>query len=423
MTSPHPPHPWRAPLRRMHRLVALGWFSQRFTRWLLLLAPPHALLLWILRIQRVDPAPVALLGTLTLLAALLDALLHARQHRPDPATLLARLDRAWTCGGTLLAAHTGRTPWPHTPPRRPLPLTWTWKPLLPPLLLAPLLLLMAATLPLPPPRTSPPRPHTEPPDWTTLETLADDLRQQDLAREEDLDRLLRDLETLRNTPRRDWYAPSGLEATDLLRERTRTDLDQLRQGLAQTARLLRQTTADPDSPSTARRETLRRRLSRQLRHLRENDIQPGRKSARPLTDLDPAHIDRMDPEALRQLQQQLQANARALADAMRRSGLPAPPGDLPGQGGIGRGGDDTDLTLRDDPAALDPPAALPLPEQPDTPAQIGENLQTRQTQHDLQRPDLPDRAGDLQTEGGGGEIIRRQDLLPHETEILERYFQ
>jgi len=417
-----PPRNWAEPVKRIQRLAELGWFVDRFNRWCLAFVLPFALLTWTLRVQRVPLFPLVLLAGLGLTAAVLDSWLHARERRLPMSDALARLDHGWNCHGQLLGAYAGRCAWPPEAPEASLPVIWRWKPCLPPGALLGTMVGLALILPLPLPPSTRTNPAMEPPDWRTLERLAEDLREQDLVREEDLRILERQVQSLRAKDPGDWYAPASLEASDLLRERTRNDTERLARGLSRTASLLQQVADRRQDLPLTRREEMRQRLANQLENLQRGNMRPGEKLERRLSRLDPSALSQMDQQSLDSLRQMLEANARGLQQGMLGAGMAGIPGDLfpPGPDG----GGPADLSLKDYASYLRPAAPVALPASEGGEAQIGDLLQVREGEHEEKdRPEIAERAGELSTPGGGGEVIWRQNVLPAEEKILEAYFK
>jgi hypothetical protein len=417
------PDVWMKPVRRVQRMVSLGWFWVLFSRCLWVTAALTGFLWWLLRAQKVNPAPAWVLGGGALFAAVLAALDWSRQRRMTASEALVRLDLGWSLRQRLVSAAEGRMPWPAEVPAQPVPLAWQWRPCFPPLGMSLLFLLMAAWLPLPPQRPAPFRADTEPPDWTSLESMASFLEEKDLVREQDTERIRQDVEQLREKPSEDWYSPGSLEATDLLRERVQADVQRLREGMSRTANLVAVAAERREQLNQQQLQQLQDRLQEMQRRMQAGGMQPGEDLQQMLEQLNRDGLPQMDQQALENLRQQLEQRAEELRRAMAQAGMEGMDGEEGMPGGVGRGGDPSELGLQDFESHEQPAVPMPLPETRPERLQVGDLLEIREGEHDNDRPEISGSAGRLDSPGGGGEIIWRDDLLPEDAEVLRDYFQ
>jgi len=424
LTATDLPSAWRKPVRGMQRMVSAGWFWHLFARCLGASAGVTGVLWWLLRVQDVSPAPAWLLGGGCLTVGLLAAWDWSRDHRMSLRQAVVRLDLGWQYSQRLVSASEGHASWPDRVPDRSLPLSWKLQPCLPPLVFSLLFLLMGAGLPLPPERPASFQANTEPPDWQALESMASFLEEEEMIQEQDADRIRRDVDQLRANPASEWYEPASLEATDLLRERVQADARRLEQGLAQTARLI--------AAAAERREQLNQQQLQQLmdqmreleRRMQAGDLQPREDLRRQLEALNADALQQMDQQALQQLREQLEQNREALMQALAEAGLDGRMGgENGGAGGVNRGGGPSDLTLQGFESHEQAQVPMTLPETQPERMQMGDLLRIREGEHDNERPEISTQGGDLQSPGGGGEMIWRDDLLPEDANVLQDYFK
>ncbi len=416
---------WRTPVLGIRRLVTAGWFWMVFARCLSATAALTGILWWLLRAQDMSPVPAWVLGGGCLLVGALAAWEVSRARRLTLRQAIVRLDLGWHYSQQLVSASEGHSSWPDEVPEAALPLSWNLQPCLPPLGLVFLFLLMGAGLPLPPERPASFQNHTEPPDWQALESMASFLEEEQMLQEQDAERIRRNVNQLRNKPASEWYDPASLEATDLLRERVQADAQRLEQGLAQTARLI--------AAAAARREEMNQQQLQQMidqlreleRRMQAGEMQPREDLRQQLEALNPDALQQMDQQALQQLREQLEQNREELMQALAQAGLGGEEGvNLhEGPGGIDRGGDPAELSLQGFESHEQPSAPLPLPDTQEERMQMGDLLEVREGEHGDERPVISTEAGELRSQGGGGELIWRDDLLPEDATILQGYFQ
>lgn len=421
MRNPLPPTdvpgPWKKPVGRMQRLVAAGWFWQMFSRCLGASAALTGILWWLLRTQQVSPTPAWILGGACFTVAILAASDWSRRNKMTFQEAIVRLDMGWGFQQQLVTASEGHGAWPPQVPDHPLPLSWKLKPCLPPVFFSLLFLLMGAGLPLGPQNTPRFRTDTEPPDWQALESMASFLEEEELIQEQDAEKIRRDVAQLRAKPATEWYDPASLEATDLLRERVQADANRLQQGVARTAQLVAAAAERRQELNQQQLQQLQERLQELERRMQAGGMQPGEQLQQQLQQLMNQGLPQLNQEQLEQLRQQLEQNQQQLRQALADAGMEGMPG------GPGRGGEAADLTLQDFTSNEHASVPLTLPETRPDQMQMGDLLDIRDGEHGDDRPEISRQGGSLQNAGGGGEVIWKDDLLPEDASILQKYFQ
>lgn len=424
-SSPSIPEFWEKRGRSLRRLVNLGWFWLYFARMLLAVSVITSLLWWLSRLQGVTAQPAGWLAAGMLIVAGIGARSLASVKSVSLKTALSRLDVGWGLNHRLVSAADGAGPWPDPVGDRPIPLRWRWSAWLPPVGLAAGMLMLAALLPLPAPRQSTGTRPPEPPDWRALETLAEELEQRGLAKEEDVRELRDDLEQLREKSGETWYRPSSLEATDELRSRARADSRRLERGLRQTSDLMALAAARREEASREQMDGIRRRMERMIRQMEQGGMRPGEDLARELQNLDLSNLRETDAARLQQLERQLREQSQALREAMVAAGLGGTGEEegRTGAGGVDQGGGPSPLTLAEFESAEPPAAPMALESSDPGGARLGDLLELGEGEHRDERAGVAASAGAAASPGGGGEVVWRQDVLPEEENVLREYFK
>jgi hypothetical protein len=245
---------WRRLAARTARRINTGWWLSRL--WPLLLAAGVAggAAIYMLRGRESLPDwPLVLTflaGGAVLCAA--GAWLLSRGNFVDAAAALVRLESRMKLHNRLSTAQCGAGPWPEPPSRaedalaRDLPRTW-----LPPLGAA---ALVAAGFLLPVVKDAfasappPPRSHQE------MQAMLDQLREAETLDPEDLEKLQKELDALREQPASEWYGHHHLEAADSLRTGTRQELGKMGRQLDKAGDALDSLTEESADDNAAARE-------------------------------------------------------------------------------------------------------------------------------------------------------------------------
>ena len=380
------------------------------------------LLVWLLRLQKVDAHPAWFLSGGCLIVSALAAQSKTVNRRMDWESAFSRLDVGWHLNHRLVSAWRGIGEWPDVSDEK-MPLKVKPGYFLGPVLLAVLFLSAAWYLPLPPERSLTETIRMEPPDWKTLETLADELEEQDLVEEDATQALKRELEQLRKKPMEEWYDPSTLEATDRLRSRMRTDSERLMQAINNTSMLLQLAETGRDQLTNSQQQAMQEYLQQMRDQMGEGGLQLNQELLQQLREVDLTQLQKMDLAQLQQLEQELMQNCEGMEQALMAAGLISMEGNEPGMGGISRGGGPSDLTLRDFETSVEPVVPMALDPGNMENARIGDLLEVRETEHGDEREDVSAAGGAVATEGGSGEVVWDQDILPKEQKVLKEFFK
>lgn len=423
ISSPPIPKTWNQLINRMRRLVNAGWIWFYFAKMLIGTAVFTSCLLWLLRVESHSTLPAWILGGGGLIVSILGAIYRSVPRRIGWMAALSRLDVGWHLDHRLVSASQGIGKWPPVPDRKRLPVRVRAQYIVPPLTGVTGLLLLALWLPLPPQKNPPEFNRVEPPTWTSLDSLADELKQQKLVEEESIHRLRNELEQLRKKPMQDWYDPSTLEATDRLRGRLRNDSERLMQAMNNTSALLNLAEQGGNQITTPQQEAMQKFLEQMQLQMGEGNLKLNQEMLQQLQQVDLSQLQQIDAQQLQELEQQLSQQMQAMEQALLASGIVQGTGGLPGSGGISSGGGSADLSLKDFESFAEPMIPMPLDPGNLDSARIGEKIGLRDTEHLDAREAVPANAGALRTSGGSGEVVWQQDVLPAEEKVLKDYFK
>lgn len=441
---------WRRTARALVWRVNLGW-------WALHMMPltafgGMALALVLLPVRRWTPLPGWLgLAGLPLLLVLAAAVAYwrARRHFIGQAQALARLDASGRLHNRLSAAAQGVGDWPARPALPPVKPRWRPARTLLPLLASLSALLLAAYMPLnaAAPALEPP-PLRELSAWTAVETTLERLREEEAAAPDALEQVHAQLDALRAQPRENWYRPGSMEAADHLREQVGQAARDLQQALNTASAALASASRTP--LAAHEREAVLEQLGQALDALQQGVLPLDADTLASLKDLANAEGLQnlsLDPEALRQLLDQLREQGDCLGEcaALCRvpgSGEPADAaGQCLGEGLAGMssaaGGDETGGGISRDSAGNTPLTFRPpqAPIQAGTPealanrdlrqAALGDTVGLSTDQHAVDRDawqGAQPGGGTAAHAGQGGEAVWRLPVMPHERNLLKAYF-
>ncbi|MDF3127652.1 hypothetical protein P0Y35_00440 [Kiritimatiellaeota bacterium B1221] len=415
------PISWKRKASAMRLRVNFGWFWTYFSPGMLVSLALCGVLVWLLRLQKVGTEPAWALGFGGLIVSALIARSQCQDKCMNWEKAFSRLDVGWGLNHRLVSALQGVGDWPMVPDAK-IPLKVKSGFFLAPLLLGALFLSSAWYLPLPPERSTLDTTRMEPPDWKTLEALADELEEQDLVEEDATQALKREVEQLRQKPMEEWYDPSTLEATDRLRSRMHRDSERLMQAMNHTSMLLQLADTGRDQLTPGQQQAMQDYLQQMREQMGQGGLQVNENLLQQLREVDLTRLQQIDRAQLQQLEQALMENGEGMEQALVAAGLISMDGDS-GMGGISRGGGPTDLSLRDFETSVEPVVPMALDPGSMENARMGDLLEVRDTVHGDERTDPGSIGGAVASEGGSGEVVWDQDVLPAEQKVLKAFFK
>jgi hypothetical protein len=413
---------------RVRRQVNLGWWLEKLLTLLLPAAlAVAALALWLRHANPDTPRQFLFFGMgliLVLLATAAWWMAKPNFEMPDDA--LTRLEADRGLKGALSSAKAGILPWPE--PCEGPRLAWNMARSGVPALFAALILCAAFLLPISTPAASTPTTPSQPPTWSALEERLNLLEDQDLIEETYLEETREKLEQLKAQPQDQWFSHNSLEATDSLDKSHQAEAQSLKLAADQGGEALNSLLKSLANGQVPDAETLDD-LKRAAEAMQGGAMKPNADLLARMEQLDLQDLQKLSPEQLAQLKQNLEALGNALGDAMKDDDRF---GDAPGEGeegeGAGNGGvqrgpghDPNLFGKRREALELGMPEALV----PDDPSRMtpGDLLEIKDSQHDPDTsPSRTAAGGTAANLGQGGDRVWRDSLDPDEQRTLKRFF-
>lgn len=307
-------HWCRAAKKFAHRFNR-AWWLDAFALPLLVAATALAAGLIFYRQSHAAPPSLAFSGLIAFFVigvAVFLAWRHAKVHFISENEALVRLEIRHGLHNALSAARAGHGAWPPIPatPERP---RWNWPRLVVPPIATVTLLVAAFYLPLSHAET--PVPMGEPAAVTTLAKNIEKLRAQETIAPEDLDRLEKQVEQLRQNNAKDWFSHASLEASDSLKQAQQNQLRELSRELAKSEKSLKSLQNDAAKLSPEQRAQQEKNFQEALEKMEQGGLKPNKELLDQLKNLDPKDIENLPPEQLEKLRQELKKRGQEAKDA------------------------------------------------------------------------------------------------------------
>jgi hypothetical protein len=432
-------HFWKSATRSLARRVNLGWWLERWMGWVLASALVGAVAVLFVRWMPVVELRWvwASVGGVAVLGAVL-AWLGVRHKLESVTAARVRLEDALGLKTRLSAADAGVGPWPKPMPSMHAPVRWQWQRPLGVLAISALMLSLAAWVPITQRAVAKQRVIEKPSAVKDVEQWLENLKEEQAAEEKSLEEVEKKISDLLKRPSENWYEHGSLEAADNLKDQTAEMLRQLADNLADAERAASALKAAGDAMPQEARDAVSQELASAAQALRTGGIKPGEQLLKQLQQAMgqcQGGQCNLSKEQLDALAKQLQANAKALAEALKNSpelklsecmGNCLGEGEKPGRGGISRGPGTAPLSFNQNETNLDTKKAEALTSQLDLQRLApGDVLGVSDGKHDVDQNGYtgPRDGGAIQNTGDGGAAVWQNSLLPSEREALKRYFK
>jgi hypothetical protein len=392
--------------------------------------PPHLVLAWLL-------APAFLLAVL--------ALLRVRRKPVGITASLVRLEARHRLHNALTMAALGLAPWPEIPPLVQDGLTWRWVRAAGPLTMCLLCLGAAFLLPVSQEPVAA-RPEMQPQSWTQIQEWLKKLKEESIASPQALAEQFSKIEELRRQPEDRWFSHESLHAGDTLKEQLRREIGALGGRMADAERSLGALHEHGDELSEEGREQLLKEFSESMEAMKSGALPLHPDLLQELRQVDPKNLKDMSQEQLNQLRESLK-NKGAACEGLggefgREKGFfgdgegdegggrgsrdrmaTGPEGEGAGEGGVSRGPGVAPLTLSEDENAFGTSRNEGVQGRDYSRSLLGSVLGMQNGRHQVdKKPATPAAAGEVKSEGRGGEQVWRETLTPEEKAVLRRVF-
>ncbi len=431
---------WQLATRSLARRVNLGWWLERWMAWVLAAALTGAVaVLYVRWMPVVELRWVWMtLGAFVLVGAVV-AWLGVRARFESAAAARVRLEDALGLKSRLSAAEAGVGGWPGAVEQFDPPVRWQWQRPLGVLGVSALMLALAAWVPVTQRAIAKQRVIERPTAVKEVEQWVENPKEEKAADEKSLEEVEKKISDLLRRPAENWYEHGSLEAADNLKDQTAEMLRQLAENLAGAERAASALKAAGDALPQEAKDAVGKELANAAQALRTGGIKPGDQLLKQLqqaTGQCQGGQCQLSKEQLDALAKQLQANAKALAEALKNSpelklgecmGNCLKEGEEgPGRGGISRGPGTAPLSFSQDETSLGTKKAEALQSQLDVQRLApGDVLGVSDGKHDVDKNAYtgPTDGGAIKDAGDGGAAVWQNSLLPSERDALKRYFK
>lgn len=444
---------WRALARRTCWKFNVGWWLDRMMPLLVGAGLLGALVLVVLRTMNFDIATpwvaVISLAILGLVCAL--AWWFARRRFISQREALVQLESHLKLKNALTTADHGVAVWP-TPlsdERRAEAasgLRWRWSTVLVPLLSVVILVAAGLLVPVKGLAKKAVLPPSEPLAREQVEKWLDKLEEQAFVASEAIEEYRQSLEALREQKPGDWFSLSSMEASDSLRDSLGREVQQMGADLSKVERDLNALQNFSDQISEETRNRLIEEYQHAVQGLELGKLPLNKEMLEALQSIDPAKLgeamSQLSEEQMQQLREQLKKGAAAckacqgagksleemsasemLLGILRAEQEMKKGGMSQGKGGISRGRGDAPMAFGDE-QKLDTGNLESVTNADLSRAAPGDVLGSGETEHDVKElPVGPSEAGEVSSNGQGGDAVWRESLLPEEKAVLKKYFR
>jgi hypothetical protein len=458
---------WETYASQLQRTVNAAWWVQAFMPWFVGLGLVAFAAVFYLRSTWVQlNAPlVGGVAAGALLVIGLAAWFVVRRKFISRDECLVRLESQMRLHNALSAAKAGVIPWPEPPAEEMVKtgLRWDWRWLVTPMLAVGACLALAFLIPVPPPEANGFAGTPPPSAAQQAEETLKELEKEEVAREEDLEKFQKELDALKNKPVDEWYNHSNLEAADALKDSLQQAAGQLgRQFDAAERSLGTLASEEAGTPQGEKaRENASKELAAALEGMKNGALQPNKELMKKLEALDPNELAKnLSKEELDKLREQLKKNGgqckncsgqgdgqgqgkggagsleQQLRDELEKGegegdegedGQEGQEGDGQegkGKGGVQRGPGTTALNLSKKESELDADKIEKEQTRDMSRLMPGDLLGTSDGAHTVDKTAVgPLAGGGTNAIGEGGDATWKENLLPEEKSILQKYFK
>lgn len=152
-------------------------------------------------------------------------------------------------------------------------------------------------------------PPNEPMGWSQMEATLETLEEEQVVEPESLEEMREQIRELRNQAHNDWYSHSSMEATDNLRNKLDSSVQDMADDLSTAERSLEALQNESSALSESSKNKALKDLDAAMKGLENNNMQLNKELMEKLQELDPSQLNQLDKEQLKQLREQLRKAA------------------------------------------------------------------------------------------------------------------
>lgn len=417
--------------RRFTLRVNVGWWLDVWLPTVLVLSASEAACVFILRRLGRDPQLAVLLYAIGMTLAAVLAYSIGRRKFYSIRDGLVRLEHQHQLHNRLSAAADGVGDWPLSQAEADDGLRWHWPRFLIPPLLSVLLVVASLLIPMHVIQAVSHTPTAEPVAWRQVDDWLKTIQEETFTEPESLQKIQKQLDELRAQPKHKWYRHSSLEAGDTLRNQTQHQLREFQRNLESAIALVSTMKTSPKNMSNSMKKQWRKHMNQTLNNFQSGELQLDQEWLDNLKKLefDPSTFRTLTDEEMRALQQALNQGVKACQQCTGKGTndvlvLVQALGGAFGSG-VARGPGTMPLTLKEQETQLGTTGLEVVQNKDFSRAALGTTLAVREKEHEIDESNDPGpvEAGEVASEGEGGETVWKQNLMPNERDVLENYFK
>ena len=417
--------------RKFALRVNIGWWLDMWLPTVLVLSTLEAACIFVLRRLGHDPWLTLFLYAISIVLAAAMAYSIVRRKFYSIQDGLVCLENQHRLHNRLSAAADGVGHWPSSQVKTDDGLHWHWLRFLMPPSLSVLLVVTSLLIPIRMIQAVSHTPTAEPVAWRQVDNWLKTIEEETFTKQESLQKIHKQLDKLRAQPKQEWYRHNSLEAGDTLRNQTQHQLREFQRNLESAIALVSTSKAPPKNLSNSMKEKWHKHMSQTLDGLQSGELQLSQEWLDSLKqlDIDPSTFRTLTDDEKRQLQQALKRGVEACQQCTGKGTndvlvLVQALGGTSGNS-ISRGPGTVPLTLNERKTQLGTTGLEIVKNQDFSRATIGTTLAVREKEHEINKSNDPGpvEAGEVASDGEGGEPVWRQNLMPKERDVLENYFK
>lgn len=444
---------WQRHAQRTVRRLNLAWWLQFFAPVAAGLGLLSLLVILLLRSRGMPlPAgPVAGVLTSLYLIAAAGCWLAARRKFTPAGQGMVWLESHLKLNNALSAADQGVTAWPQVPGEVDDGFRFRAPWLVAPALLTVACLTLAFLLPVSQAEAPPALP--PPMALSRAEAILNALKKEDVADPAALEKARDQLEALLSQPPEEFYSHHNLEAADTLETSLQEAAGALGNQLRTAAQAAESLEKYDTSLSPSARQQLESDLNTALEGLKNSSMGTSEALEKQLSQLDPSKLKELDPAQLKKMLENLKAKSAACKNCQGGGGAPGAgeaeqalqdlldgkkpgkgqgegegkdgdgQGEGMGRGGVNRGPGTGPLTFEKNATDFATNKLEQIESNDLSRSLPGDHLGTKDIEHQLDKTATGPADGGAAGPSGGGDAVWRDQLLPSEQKVLQRYFK